>query len=139
MNESTPRKFKGSLLERAAERRAFGVPGEIAPVEKPQARVKPAEPDSVATANPEETPAPIPTEREAPAQRKPEPVREATSRTAPARSASGRRMVTVDRDLLARKGMLVPGAPVSALAEEMRLVKRQLLITANTVAAAVEG
>ena len=45
-------------------------------------------------------------------------------------------MVTVDRDLLARKGMLVPGAPVSALAEEMRLVKRQLLITANTVAAA---
>ena len=36
--------------------------------------------------------------------------------------------------MLAEKGMLVPGAPVGALAEEFRLVKRQLLLTARKVA-----
>lgn len=40
----------------------------------------------------------------------------------------------IDRIMLAEKGMLVPGAPVGALAEEFRLVKRQLLLTARTVA-----
>lgn len=33
----------------------------------------------------------------------------------------------IDRERLAERGMLVPGAAVSALAEEFRLVKRQLL------------
>lgn len=41
---------------------------------------------------------------------------------------------TIDRSLLAEAGMLVPGAPVGALAEEFRLVKRQLLLTAHEVA-----
>jgi exopolysaccharide/PEP-CTERM locus tyrosine autokinase len=40
----------------------------------------------------------------------------------------------IDRVMLAQKGMLVPGAPVGALAEEFRLVKRQLLLTAREVA-----
>jgi protein-tyrosine kinase len=40
----------------------------------------------------------------------------------------------IDRAMLAQKGMLVPGAPVGALAEEFRLVKRQLLLTAREVA-----
>lgn len=39
----------------------------------------------------------------------------------------------IDRALLAERGLLVPGAAVSALAEEFRLVKRQLLATARTV------
>ena len=42
--------------------------------------------------------------------------------------------VRIDRAMLAEKGMLVPGAPVGALAEEFRLIKRQLLIAAQEVA-----
>jgi exopolysaccharide/PEP-CTERM locus tyrosine autokinase len=42
--------------------------------------------------------------------------------------------VRIDRAMLAEKGMLVPGAPVGALAEEFRLIKRQLLLTAQEVA-----
>ncbi len=42
----------------------------------------------------------------------------------------------ISRDLLAKQGMLVPGAPVGVLAEEFRLIKRQLLLTARTVKAA---
>lgn len=40
----------------------------------------------------------------------------------------------IDRTLLANGGMLVPGGPVTALAEEFRLVKRQLLATAADIA-----
>lgn len=35
----------------------------------------------------------------------------------------------VDRGMLAERGMIVPGAPVGPLAEEFRLIKRQLLVT----------
>lgn len=41
----------------------------------------------------------------------------------------------IDRALLASQGLLVPGAPVGVLAEEFRLVKRQLLLTARAVKA----
>jgi len=40
----------------------------------------------------------------------------------------------IDRLMLAEAGMIVPGAPVGPLAEEFRLVKRQLLITRERVA-----
>lgn len=40
----------------------------------------------------------------------------------------------LDRAMLAEKGMLVPGAPIGALAEEFRLVKRQLLLNARAIA-----
>ncbi|OJU19239.1 MULTISPECIES: AAA family ATPase [unclassified Sphingomonas] len=43
-------------------------------------------------------------------------------------------VIAIDRALLAAKGMLVPGAPVGALAEEFRLVKRQLLLNARSIA-----
>jgi exopolysaccharide/PEP-CTERM locus tyrosine autokinase len=42
-------------------------------------------------------------------------------------------IATIDRIMLAEKGMLVPGAPVGALAEEFRLIKRQLLLNARAV------
>ena len=45
----------------------------------------------------------------------------------------------IDRTMLAEKGMLVPGAPVGALAEEFRLIKRQLLLTAHEVSAGPKG
>lgn len=66
------------------------------------------------------------------------PVEPATSeRAAPvdvpvARSAG---QGAIDRALLASQGFLVPGAPVGVLAEEFRLVKRQLLLTARGVRA----
>lgn len=45
----------------------------------------------------------------------------------------------IDRAMLAEKGMLVPGAPIGALAEEFRLVKRQLLLNARTIASGPLG
>jgi exopolysaccharide/PEP-CTERM locus tyrosine autokinase len=45
----------------------------------------------------------------------------------------------IDRTMLAEAGMLVPGAPVGALAEEFRLVKRQLLLTAREIASGPIG
>lgn len=53
--------------------------------------------------------------------------------TAPVGRAKGRGII--DRALLAAQGLLVPGAPVGVLAEEFRLVKRQLLLTARAVKA----
>ncbi len=50
------------------------------------------------------------------------------------RPATGRGVI--DRALLTAQGLLVPGAPVGVLAEEFRLVKRQLLLTARAVKAA---
>lgn len=44
-------------------------------------------------------------------------------------------VVTIDPARFADQGLLTPGAPVNALAEEFRLIKRQLLLTARTVAA----
>jgi exopolysaccharide/PEP-CTERM locus tyrosine autokinase len=47
--------------------------------------------------------------------------------------------VTIDRARLVERGMLVPDAPIGVLAEEFRLVKRQLLLTARAVEAAGRG
>lgn len=41
--------------------------------------------------------------------------------------------VEIDRTMLAEKGMIVPGAPVGPLAEEFRLIKRQLFVTRQRV------
>ncbi|MBN8814974.1 MAG: AAA family ATPase [Sphingomonas sp.] len=45
------------------------------------------------------------------------------------------REAAIDREALAENGLLVPGAPVGVLAEEFRLAKRQLLLTARRLAA----
>lgn len=50
-------------------------------------------------------------------------------------AATGRRSAPIDRTALAEAGMLVPGGPINSLAEEFRMVKRQLLLTARAVAA----
>jgi protein-tyrosine kinase len=55
---------------------------------------------------------------------------------APARKPTPRGPVaSIDPATLRAAGLLVPGAPVDALAEEFRLVKRQLLLTARAVKA----
>lgn len=46
-----------------------------------------------------------------------------------------RHVAPIDRGVLERGGMLMPGAPIGPLAEEFRMVKRQLLLTARAVAA----
>jgi len=45
-------------------------------------------------------------------------------------------IAVVDRGMLAENGMIVPGAPVGPLAEEFRLLKRQLAVTRRRI---VEG
>lgn len=51
-------------------------------------------------------------------------------RTAP---PVARRHAAIDRTLLAENGLLVPGAPIGVPAEEFRLAKRQLLLTAQSM------
>ena len=45
----------------------------------------------------------------------------------------------IDRGLLAENGMIVPGAPIGPLAEEFRLIKRQLFVTRQRLADGGEG
>jgi exopolysaccharide/PEP-CTERM locus tyrosine autokinase len=95
MNDLTPGRLTGTLLERAAAHYAL----------QPPARPFVAEP----VVEPRPDPAPI---------------------VPPARTG----VIRIDRDALAAAGMIVPGAAVGALAEEFRLVKRALLLTARAVA-----
>lgn len=53
-----------------------------------------------------------------------------SSASAPAKSRAAdwpTRAVAVNRDALAQHGFLIPGAPISGLAEEFRIIKRELL------------
>ncbi|WP_343525670.1 AAA family ATPase [Sphingomonas sp.] len=48
-------------------------------------------------------------------------------------------LARVDRAMLAENGMIVPGAPVGPLAEEFRLVKRQLIVTSQRLVESGDG
>ncbi|WP_242146088.1 AAA family ATPase [Sphingomonas sp. BAUL-RG-20F-R05-02] len=111
MNDLTPRKKGGSLIERAAKVYDFNAelrarnplpPVDDAPAPLPLKVVEP-----VVAEIPVFTPAPV----------------------------SGA-VAVIDRAMLAANGLLVPDAPVGALAEEFRLVKRQLMVTARSLRAA---
>jgi exopolysaccharide/PEP-CTERM locus tyrosine autokinase len=127
MNDQSPRRYKGSLLERAAAQFQFVPPPVAAP--------------APAAARPPASPAPITP------QPAPEPVLELTEPEGQLLRPSlvvdvkrgesqGRRRALVDIDVLAAQGLIVPGGPVTSLAEEFRMVKRQLLLTARAVAGA---
>lgn len=103
-----PRKIQVSLLERAAQVYDFDA----------HLRGRGAAPAPRAEPLPE--PAPV----------------EAAPAIEPAPARQPRAAIAIDRTLLAERGLLVPGAAVGALAEEFRLVKRQLLLTARSVRAA---
>ncbi len=60
------------------------------------------------------------------------PASTAESSVLPTPPASARRGI-INRGVLQENGLLVPGAPVDVLAEEFRLVKRQLLLTARAI------
>lgn len=160
MNQN--RRIRGSLLERAAEVYDFGRPpvpvAKNAPQAEPQpvpvpapapvpAPVAPA-PASVSAPLPA-APAPVDPQPEVPVatpaptetQSKLSPVvprmrrgSELEDQPAPDRSKWNLRTVHIDRARLSEQGLLVPGAHVDALAEEFRMVKRQLLRTARAVA-----
>src|SRR5438309_10593844 len=118
MNQHTPLGRRGSLLERAAEHYSFGL--------APPPPV--AEPEVVRQAEP--APAAQPVREPAPA-----PVAEA------AKPASKRAALPVpvgpvhpiDRRRLKQGALIEPEAPVGALAEEFRIVKRQLLLNARAM------
>lgn len=128
MTEMRPIRKRGSLLERAAESFDFG----SAFAAPEGSRAAPSADDR---ASPLADMMPIPAG--------PLPIDGARDieRPRPAVAAAGLagpgEVARVDRDRLAGMGLLVPGAPVGPLAEEFRLVKRQLLTTARTISGAL--
>lgn len=132
MNRITPRSAGGSLIERAAE--AYGLDGfHLTPpprvLSDPPAAF--AEPTVHAEKPAVDLPAPSPPpESRAPAS---SPLAEDSGIPDQVRGDEGRSTdhAAIDRALLAEAGMIVPGGSVSVLAEEFRLVKRQLLLTAR--------
>ena len=141
MNDETPRRYRGSLLERAAERYdLMHEPRVIPPL--PADELARAEPETEAPVAPAaeavaETPAAV-QEAEAPNETvaAAAPVTEVPAvqpAARPVRAHGARTSIAIDREKLAEEGMLVPGAPVTALAEEFRLIKRQLLNVARSI------
>jgi len=171
MNDQTPRRLKGSLLERAASSFHYAPPPIEAPEETPapppvrkRAMAPAAQPAVVAPPPVPQPPVPQPEAQVEPApvppppeparvqqvpepiiepEPAPEPVQPALTRGIPAEPEpqiatarpAGRRTASLDRDVLEQGGMLMPGAAITPLAEEFRMVKRQLLLTARAVAA----
>ncbi|MBN8807688.1 MAG: AAA family ATPase [Sphingomonas sp.] len=101
-----------SLLERAAE--VYDFSAHLRASQIPVEALQPA-------AAPAPTPAPA-----APAPAAPQ----ATAPVVVAPPVAGRH-AAIDRAMLAENGLLVPGAPIGVLAEEFRLAKRHLLLTAR--------
>ncbi|MCA1197374.1 AAA family ATPase [Sphingomonas sp. R647] len=130
MNDQTPRRLGGSLVERAAAHQAF-VQRQAAQQHAPAQQA--AAPSPVAPAPKPRHDLPVFGAVEAP--RAPLVRPEAAPVAPPEQPASARRRIAIDRKKLAEHGMLVPGATVTALAEEFRLVKRQLLTTARQIRA----
>lgn len=102
MNQHSPLR-SASLIERAAELYGFDT------------RAAPAIPAPAPAAEPETT-------LRAPEKSRPAPV--------PVRKLSGP-AVAIDRSRLRSAALIEPDAPVGALAEEFRIVKRQLLLNSN--------
>ncbi|MDE8653538.1 AAA family ATPase [Novosphingobium album (ex Liu et al. 2023)] len=137
-----------SLIERAAGQFDLNrfiappIPGDLIPPPRkgparPQARVapepaarpQPAVPDQV-VANPIR-PDPVPVAQAAPAPVEPAPQAAATpAPAAPEPVRFGGKHHPIDRDHLREQGLIVPEGSVTALLEEFRIVKRQLLVHA---------
>lgn len=109
VNDQSHRAMRASLLERAADRWQLGPKPELPPVAMPD--LPPVPPPAVVAA----------------------PAAKASQRKMPPARIRPVEPARIDRDMLAEAGMLVPGGPVTALAEEFRLVKRQLLTTAADI------
>ncbi|VXC92011.1 AAA family ATPase [Sphingomonas sp. AX6] len=106
MNDHTPRKFSGSLLERAVDFYAYAPSPPRAAATAPTPVVETSVPDVMPVADA------VPARRFVPV----------------------RRRAVVDREALAERGMILPGGAITILAEEFRLVKRALLGTMRDIA-----
>ncbi|PKP91203.1 MAG: exopolysaccharide biosynthesis protein [Alphaproteobacteria bacterium HGW-Alphaproteobacteria-16] len=137
MNDQTPRRYRGSLVERAAQiydltpqHRPVPTAPVATPVAAPAADAPVAAPVEAA-ADVAEAPAPVAfapvVEPQAPLLRPDHAVPPLVLAPSEELQLSTRRRIAIDRNKLGEEGMLVPGAAVTALAEEFRLVKRQLL------------
>jgi protein-tyrosine kinase len=99
MNKHSPLSHSGSLLERAAELYGFGSASAPEPGSRPESAERAPEPQPEAKSVPRSF-LPVVTETRA----------------------------EVDRDSLRERGFIVPDSPAGPLAEEFRIVKRQLLL-----------
>ncbi|MBC2777926.1 P-loop NTPase family protein [Parasphingopyxis marina] len=135
MNQHSSIQTKGSLLERAAQKYDFGgtlrKPANDAPPAEPVSFAEPAPP--ARDTAPEAAPAP---EAIAEPVHLPEPVRVSEPRRPAPGDRAGHRTATVDRVSLAEGGFALPDQRPGALAEEFRIVKRQLLLRAESGEAA---
>lgn len=141
----------GSLFERADS--AFGAFSGLAAAPVP---AKLAEPTNRRVSNPPRKPVPAPTPElavddetsEAPAAAAPSPAptpQPASAEAAPLDKPVVERIVftgtpqAVDPARLQAQGLIVPAGPVTALLEEFRIVKRQILLSAREAATAGRG
>lgn len=108
-----------SLLERAAEVYDFSsgmlIPPAAQPLAQPAAESAPQPPVQEPATEPLPVAPPPMTQERRPVRRPP----------------STGRQVSIDRDRLRETGFILPDAPVTGLAEELRLIKRQLLLAAS--------
>lgn len=116
MNQHSPLRTSGSLLERAAELYGFG------------AESLPAPPAPRAPAAPERAPEPVAEPAAAAVAPAAAAVRPLPVAPAPSGPFSPR--APIDREALREAGFIEPDAPGGGLAEEFRIVKRQLLLGA---------
>lgn len=122
MNKPTPIKKRASLLERAAEAFDFNALLRRDP-DAPEPAAEPPAPSL-----PKVTPRPR-VERSG----------RRAGEKAPSRPVVNAPRQNVDRDALSEAGMIVPGGPVSGLAEEFRIVKRRLLREIKTLEDAADS
>lgn len=158
MNDMTPRKLKGSLVERAAEAydldhflrvpaRPADTPVASAPVAAPTLTAPAATPVPAAPAPvpividdlPFATPRAVTPEEPVSDSVPPRPIAPSPTVVVPAPVPAHDGAAPINRHLLAESGLLVPGAPVGPLAEEFRLIKRQLIATAHAVEGTAPG
>lgn len=132
MNDQTPRRYKGTLLERAASQFHYAPTGPVASAAPPVYNHVPPPPPMPAP-EPSYTPPPA-FVADGPTLRRGAGDHEGASIAVP-QQAQGRRTAPIDRATLRAGGMIVPGGQITPLAEEFRMVKRQLLLTARAVAA----
>jgi protein-tyrosine kinase len=117
MNKHSPLSHSGSLLERAAELYGFG-----SPVSAPRAPM--AEPEVARDVEVAPAADPAPRPRPDPGAENPDPgLRRGTNLPAVTETRA-----PVDRKSLGDRGFIVPDSPAGPLAEEFRIVKRQLLL-----------
>lgn len=128
MNKHSALKPGDSLLERAAEIYDFQSAFRHAALQDPAA-VEPLRPEPLKEKAPAAAKKAAPVEM--PAKAAPQPLSPKPAarrqRVGPESARSG----VVDRERLAEAGLILPDAPVSELAEEFRIIKRQLLAAAR--------